>query len=144
MPIEDYLSEYYLAYGSNLNIEDMVKRCPDALFMETDLLCDRALTFKGEADGRGFLTLVGESGSKVNVALWKLTERDVRSLDDYEELGDLYEIEHLMLGNKRCFTYVMKSRYPSALPSAEYMKKVEKGYQDCGFDLCYLQQALLR
>lgn len=72
---DDYLPEYYLAYGSNLNIQQMISICPAALLIETDLLCDRTLAIKGADDEHGYLTLVPSAGSKVHVALWKITKR---------------------------------------------------------------------
>ena len=141
---DDYLPEYYVSYRSNLNIEQMVSRCPGALLIETDLLCDRALAIKGPDENRGYLTLVPSAGSKVHVALWKITRKDKEALDRYEDVGHLYEIEHLILGGKKCFCYVMKSIFPSARPTEQYMELCKKGYEENGFDPLYLESALRR
>lgn len=138
---DEYLPEYYLAYGSNLNIERMVSRCPNALLIETDLLCDRELAIKGPEDDQGYLTLVNHPGSKVHVALWKITQEDKDALDQNPVLHDLYDIEHLILGGKHCFCYVMKSIYPTARPSEQYMDLCRQGYIENGFDPLYLESA---
>ena len=39
--------KYYIAYGSNLSVEQMVCRCPDAKVIGTAVIEDYALLFKG-------------------------------------------------------------------------------------------------
>ena len=41
----------YLAYGSNLNIVQMIIRCPDAKFYGTAEIKDYELLFKGSKTG---------------------------------------------------------------------------------------------
>jgi len=138
---DDYLPEYYLAYGSNLNIQQMISICPAALLIETDLLCDRTLAIKGADDEHGYLTLVPSDGSKVHVALWKITKKDKEALDHSRLLSSMYEIEHLILGGKHCFCYIMKSIYPTAVADPAYMEICRQGYIENGFDPIYLDCA---
>lgn len=141
---DNYLDEYYVAYGSNLNIEQMISRCPDALLIETETLHDRGLAIKGPIEGHGSLTLIKEPGGKVHVVLWKITRQDKEKLDRYEALNRLYEVEHFVLGGKKCFTYIMKNIYPTTSTTREYMEICEKGYEENGFDPIYLQSAITR
>ena len=60
--------KYYLAYGSNLNVEQMKFRCPDAVPAGTCLLNNWELVFR-----RGVLTIEPKPGSFVPVGIWKIS-----------------------------------------------------------------------
>ena len=47
---------YYIAYGSNLNTEQMEFRCPTARPLGTAILRDRRLSFRGSKTG-AYLTV---------------------------------------------------------------------------------------
>ena len=47
---------YYIAYGSNLNIRQMLMRCPDARVAGTSVIEDYQLLFKGSKTG-SYLTI---------------------------------------------------------------------------------------
>ena len=44
------LKKYYLAYGSNLNLEHMAQRCPSAKPIGVTTLENYRLVYKGSAD----------------------------------------------------------------------------------------------
>ena len=71
-----YLDLYYAAYGSNMNLEEMKKRCPDAKHEGTGTIEGYELLFCGEA-GRAYLNVRPNSAKKVNVCLFKISENDV-------------------------------------------------------------------
>ena len=50
------MKRYYLAYGSNLNLEQMSYRCPDAKCIGTARLLGYELLFKGSKTG-AYLTI---------------------------------------------------------------------------------------
>ena len=48
---------YYIAYGSNLNVQQMRMRCPSARIIGTSVLEDHKLLFKGSKTG-SYLSLI--------------------------------------------------------------------------------------
>ena len=64
---------YYIAYGSNLNVEQMMRRCPGAKPIGTAMLEHNILYFRGSGSGY-YLTIEPKIGSKVPVAVWEVTQ----------------------------------------------------------------------
>ena len=69
------MSKYYLAYGSNLSVAQMVQRCPDAVYIGTAVLTDYQLLFKGSQSGN-YLTVEPKKGYTVPLLVWKISDRD--------------------------------------------------------------------
>mgnify|MGYP000328607356 CR=1 FL=1 len=80
----------YFAYGSNINLEQMAQRCPDAEAVGPVVLEDYELLFRGNRAGCGVATIEPLPGSQVHGLLWKLTPQCERSLDFYEGYPRLY------------------------------------------------------
>lgn len=74
----------YLAYGSNINLEQMQFRCPTAKRIDTAILNGYELEFRGVA------TIVPKQDAAVPVLLWELEPQDERALDRYEGYPRLY------------------------------------------------------
>jgi len=72
----------YFAYGANMAVRDMRKRCPGATLLGTAKLCNWRFQIARE----GFATVVSDPGKTVFGTLWRLTLRDLRALDAYEEI----------------------------------------------------------
>lgn len=81
---------YYIAYGSNLNKEEMKQRCKDAKFVSLARLENYTLTYRGNP-GRAYLTVDKKKGDFVRVAIWDVSENDKKSLDEYEDYPYLYD-----------------------------------------------------
>ena len=64
---------YYLAYGSNLNVRQMMIRCPSARMIGTATIEDYRLMFKGSKTG-SYLTIEPEEGCSVPVGVWEVSE----------------------------------------------------------------------
>ena len=56
---------YYIAYGSNLNVAQMVRRCPNAVPIGTAVLEHNTLYFRGSGTGY-YLTIEPKIGRKMN------------------------------------------------------------------------------
>lgn len=139
-----------LAYGSNLNVEDMKKRCPDGEVIGKGMLSDYCLLFKGE-EKNAFLTIERKEGSMVPVGLWRLTLEDEVSLDEYEEYPLMYDKVDLPVktedgGVVHAMAYIMRKEYEDNraynLPSSDYLQTVIEGYRRFGFDVVYILEAL--
>ena len=139
------MSKYYIAYGSNLNREQMDHRCANAKKIGFAYLEGYQLLFRGrENDAK--LTIEKKDGSRVPVGIYELDEFDIRRLDVYEGNGYAYikqEMTVISGGGTRLkvFTYVMCEGRKLNLPSEEYYQRCQKGYEDFGFDLAYLEKA---
>ena len=73
----------YIAYGSNLNLEQMKRRCPTAEVMGKTILRGWSLWFRGSRHS-AVATIERKRGGKVPVLVWKIQPRDEASLDRYE------------------------------------------------------------
>ena len=72
----------YFAYGSNLDLEQMAQRCPDAETVGPVRLENYELRFRGN----GFATVTPKKGSVVYGLVWKLTPNCEQSLDRFGAL----------------------------------------------------------
>ena len=115
---------YYIAYGSNLNIRQMLMRCPDARVAGTSVIEDYQLLFKGSKTG-SYLTIEPKEGSSVPVAVWSVSETDELALDRYEGYPSFYYKKELQIpitgirtGKvrvRKAFVYIMHEERPLGL-----------------------------
>ena len=136
--------KYYLAYGSNLNIVDMLIRCPNFKVIGTTILFNYQLVFKGLDNGKAYLTVEKSEGSYVPLGIYSISSLDERRMDRYE--GFLYHKEYIDLNikNKKVkgLIYIMNDNYDYYLPSKIYFNKCLEGYKDFGFNQILLSKAL--
>ncbi|MGN7485321.1 gamma-glutamylcyclotransferase family protein [Priestia megaterium] len=129
----------YWCYGSNLNQEQMSKRCPDAVPLERAELPSHTLLFRGNSRGFGVATVERDNGSSIPGALWAISERDLKTLDRYEGYPRLYTRGTIRVVNEDgqildAMTYWMHQSYPKAMPSNDYITTIYNGYMDFGLD----------
>jgi len=134
----------YLAYGSNLNLEQMANRCPTAKAVGTTMLKDYRLLFRG-GHGGAVATVEPHKGSSVPVLVWEITPADEASLDRYEGFPFLYRKEtvKVKLGKKyvKAMVYIMNEGRPFGIPSCYYYSVIRDGYVAAGFDVDILRTA---
>jgi len=145
------MSRYYLAYGSNLNVQQMRFRCPTAMVVGTGVIPDYRLLFKGSKTG-SYLTIEKAKGYKVPVAVWKVEDADEQSLDRYEGFPSFYykkevEIDFTSIKRKqprhsKAFVYIMHEDRLIGIPSRYYLGVCLEGYLRFGFDTNILEEAL--
>ena len=80
----------YFAYGSNINLEQMEHRCPDAQLVGPVTLQNYELQFRGS----GFATVAPKKDCVVHGLLWKLTPKSEQALDRYEGYPRHYTKDH--------------------------------------------------
>lgn len=141
----------YIAYGSNLNIEQMQMRCPGARVIGTAEIPGYQLLFKGSRTG-SYLTIEPKADAKVPVVVWEVSERNERVLDLYEGYPTFYYKQDMVLPitnidtgktrRRKVFVYIMHEERPIGIPSQAYIDTCVEGYEDFGFDLDYLERAL--
>ena len=144
---------YYIAYGSNLNVAQMVRRCPGAKPIGTAVLENYILYFKGSGSGC-YLTIEQKSGGKVPVAIWEVTPEDEKALDRYEGFPRFYCKHNFTLNvtafdekttaELECFAYIMTEGREVGLPTPYYLATCIQGYKDFGFDTRILKRTVER
>ena len=142
---------YYIAYGSNLNIQQMRLRCPSARVIGIGALEGYRLMFKGSQSG-AYLTIEPHDGGIVPVVAWEVTADDEAALDRYEGFPRFYYKEEMELPirgirsgkvrTRRVFVYIMREDRPYGLPSNYYVNVCRQGYDAFGFDNRRLTEAL--
>lgn len=129
----------YAAYGSNLNHEQMARRCPQAKFVGVGVLEKYKLVFRGVAD------IEFSKKGNVPIGLWQITGDCLGRLDAYEGYPVSYgrEVVTVKTGGKEvdAIVYYMNSR-GYASPTTSYFNAIKEGYEHCGMDLKKLYAAL--
>jgi gamma-glutamylcyclotransferase (GGCT)/AIG2-like uncharacterized protein YtfP len=117
----------YAAYGSNLDPEQMLGRCPHSPCRGPGWLEGWRLTFGGEEHGwEGSLaTVVEDAGNRVFVMLYDVSPHDEATLDEIEfattRLYNKIRIRvHTLDGIQVAWLYVLDG-YEGGLPSARYL-----------------------
>ena len=139
----------YFAYGSNMNLNQMAFRCPDAQVVDTVRLEGYRLAFCGEENG--VATILPEEGSYVDGVLWRISERDEQHLDHYEGFPFLYGKEPVTVTNqdgvrREIMAYTMNSPYKDApaLPSQSYLSGILHGCRQNGIEIESVLDAVWR
>jgi gamma-glutamylcyclotransferase (GGCT)/AIG2-like uncharacterized protein YtfP len=127
----------YLAYGANLNREEMAWRCPQARPVQGVELPDWQLDFCQHA------TITPRPGARLAAGIWSITDACEHSLDQFEGWPTYYRKEIIEVTGLSVMVYRMNHVVP-ATPSAGYLKCLAQGYQDWGMDLDLLWQAYER
>lgn len=135
----------YAAYGSNLNLDQMAKRCPTAEVAGSGEIKDYELLFRGY-NGSAVATVEPKPGASVPVLIWDIGPEDERKLDIYEGYPRLYGKELMEIqtenGCESIMAYTMNGGYDIGMPSAIYLDTITKGYQDAGFDVGILMDSV--
>ena len=149
--VRDTARRYYIAYGSNLNVQQMRLRCPSARIIGTAEVPDYRLLFKGSKTG-AYLTIEPSEGKSVPVAVWEVTADDERALDRYEGFPAFYykaemklpitDIKSGKMRTRTVFVYIMHEDRQAGIPSKYYMDVCREGYDAFGFDQGKLTEAM--
>lgn len=134
---------FYIAYGSNLNKEQMRYRCPTAKVVGNGYVVDYELIF------RLYATIEKSKGKRVPVTIWEIDEACEASLDRYEGCPRFYrkEIVSVEVSGKLydAMVYIMNEDVrPYQVPTESYYKVVLQGYVDMGLEIEYLDNGILR
>lgn len=125
---------YYVAYGSNMNLEQMEYRCPNSKVVGTGVIKDWKLVFNTHAD------IIPCDGEYVPVVVWDISEDDWGYLDKYEGYPtyykrDVVDVEMDNGENETCQVYVMNDDRKGFYPPFEYyFSTIVEGYYDNNID----------
>jgi cation transport regulator ChaC len=141
----------YAAYGSNMDPEQMLLRCPHSPMAGTGWLEGWRLTFSGGDIGwEGALaTVVEEPGSRVFVVFYDVSDEDEQRLDRWEgsELGIHRKIRLRVDTDDNqsvlAWLYVMDA-YEGGLPSARYIGVMADAAEKAGAPAEYVHDLRTR
>ena len=137
----------YFAYGSNINLDQMERRCPNAQVVGPVVLENYKLLFRSNTRNAGVATIKPHKGRKVHGLLWKITPECEKSLDIYEGWPRLYEKEDVTVRDSSgheftVMAYVMTDMCKEpAVPSDHYYRGIETGYRQNGLPVPALKKA---
>ena len=130
----------YFAYGSNLNLFQMKRRCKDSIFLKKINLKDFRLTFRSKYRAAD---IEPKKNSIVPGGLFDISKSDEKKLDVYEDYPSLYKKFYFTYYGKKVMTYTMVNKTPFRFPTERYLNVVKRGYKDCDLDSKYLTQGLI-
>ena len=129
----------YFAYGSNLNLFQMKRRCKDSVFLRKYELKGYKLNFRSKYRAAD---IEKSKNSIVPGALFEISKSDEKKLDVYEDFPILYKKLYFTYYNKTVMTYIMVNKTEFKYPTERYLNVVKRGYKDCKLDMKYLKIAL--
>lgn len=134
----------YVAYGSNMNLNQMKFRCPNSKRVGVGKLNGWKLVFNVHAD----IIKTDNNKSSIPVVVWDIAKEDWHRLDMYEGYPNYYVKENVevKLGNGAIVTaiaYVMNERRKGICPPpTSYFNGIKQGCVDNRIDIQYLYDAL--
>ena len=142
----------YFAYGSNLNKQQMKRRCPHAQHLGKAVLKDWQLTFQKSSTGF-YCNIVPCEGAKTPIGLWYIPDSELAILDRYEGYPTCYGREKVkayeMTGKVgrppvwHGVLYRMPEDRPYGFPTKKYIRTCLEGYKDFGMDSECIDRAIL-
>lgn len=140
------MKKLYIAYGSNMDENQMALRCPDGMVVGQGIVEGYELIFRGK--NKAYATIRPKEGSVIPVLVWEISESDEHSLDEYEVFPSLYykrEMEVSVNGAARsAMVYIMEESNPLNLPSPAYFEVLKSAYLKYGFDMDILMKGMER
>lgn len=128
--------KFYIAYGSNMDVEQMEHRCPGAQLVSTGEISGWEYLFKGSLTG-SYATIERKKGApNIPVYVWEITEYDEERLDRYEGFPRFYYKRNIRVKLHSTqksaigMVYIMHEDREPGIPSAEYFNNVREIYND--------------
>ena len=128
----------YFAFGSNLNQKQMKKRCKDSKYIGCYSLKNYKLVFRNYFLGGGVADIQKDKNSTVLGAIYKISKKDEKELDVYEDYPKTYIKKYFKLLGKKVMFYYMPKKTMHVPPSKRYLNLIIQGYKDCGYKNNYI------
>lgn len=128
----------YFAYGSNLCVQQMARRCPDAVSPRLATLADHDWLI----NERGVATIEPFAGSQVHGVIWDVSDRDLATLDSAEGVPVRYRRNRMTVdteaGPTTVWVYVDHRVEPGA-PRPGYLERIIDGARQHGLPERWLE-----
>ena len=135
----------YAAYGSNMDPAQMAERCPHSPMRGSGWLEGWRLAFGGEDIGweGAMATVVEESGQRVFVVLYDLSDPDEQALDQWDGVSlGFYRKAKVRVettdGDVLAWLYVLNA-YEGGLPAARYLGIMADAAESVGAPADYVK-----
>ena len=128
----------YFAFGSNLNQKQMKKRCKDSKYIGCYSLKNYKLVFRNYFLGGGVADIQKDKNSTVLGAIYKISKKDEKELDVYEDYPKTYIKKYFKILGKKLMFYYMPKKTMHVPPSKRYLNLIIQGYKDCGYKNNYI------
>src|ERR1035437_1509773 len=119
--------EYYFAYGSNMDAEQMQSRIPSARKVGLGVLFDYEIVFNRRGSYRpgGVASIQAAAEQEVHGVIWALSLSDLRNLDQIERPEAYFRSLRIIAGDNqehRCYVY---EAFPQGefLPDEDYLDR---------------------
>ena len=138
----------YIAYGSNMSVEQMAFRCPGAKIVGTGVIEGWQLLFRGRSYSAVATVEQGRPKSQVPVLVWEIDKNHERALDIYEGFPTLYTKVNIpvQMDNgeyiEEAMAYVIDPTLEFGAPSGYYFGVIRDAYLDFGMDVKKLKKAV--
>ncbi|OAN37984.1 poly-gamma-glutamate hydrolase family protein [Mycolicibacterium iranicum] len=128
----------YFAYGSNLCVQQMARRCPDATDPRRATLADHDWLI----NERGVATVEPFSGSEVHGVVWQVSDRDLATLDSAEGVPVRYRRDEMTVlteaGPSTAWVYI-DHRVEPGPPRPGYLERILDGARHHGLPSRWIQ-----
>lgn len=132
----------YFAYGMNTNLEEMARRCPNAVSLGSAWINDYEFAFRTHAD------IGSVPGAVCHGVLWDIDLAALRALDALEGFPYYYTRFNVRVYTGTYFVnalvYQMNDQTTIASPSTGYLDIVTEGYQQNSVPTNQLDAAINR
>jgi gamma-glutamylcyclotransferase (GGCT)/AIG2-like uncharacterized protein YtfP len=144
------LTALVFAYGSNLNMKQMLRRCSQVRVASTGVLRHHELLFAGwSAAWRSpVATVLPRLGGEVPGVLYEVSEKGLAALDRCEGHPHVYRRDSLIISTpsgrgRRAHVYCMNAALAPVPPRSRYFFTILAAYREWGFDEAPLIRAAL-
>lgn len=140
------LDRAMIAYGSNMNLDQMAYRCPGSRVIGKTTLDGWRLAFQGRP-GNAHANILEDPDAGTPVLVWAISEAHEASLDIYEGVRGGYYYKHYLPVTvdgktyKDALVYLM-SPNPYNMPGQMYLNGILQGYEDAGIQMWPVYEAL--
>src|SRR5699024_10724650 len=139
------MGKLYIAYGSNLNLEQMANRCTTAKVVGPSEIKGHKLVVRGP-HAHAVATVEPCKGESDTGLVWQITSSDEKALDRYEGWPHQYRKEMMKVKVDKktvnAMVYIMYECRPLEQQSCYYYSTILEGYQSAAFDVEYLRRAV--
>ena len=140
----------YFAYGSNLDLLQMKRRCPLSKLISKGSLSGHRLTFNKYSSGwgGGVADVIQEQGSEVWGLIFEISDSDLERLDRYEgyhkDQTSLYERWKAVINTSHgqvcdVWVYTVVEKQKLVQPTLEYLQIIKDAAVRWGFPKVYQQ-----
>lgn len=141
---------HYFAYGSNMNHQQMKKRCPSSKFIKRVFLERHRFVYDGYSSTckGGVANIIESQNSIVYGGLFEIKEDNLSALDCYEGYPNSYDRKEVKVKDEEDGTYKAVTYFRTTKdicePFEDYRKIVIRGAKDCKLPEGYIRNNLLK